>query len=181
MKNSKLINTLSEIVPLVVFFVSYKLYGIIAATAGVVIATLICTAISYILNRYVSVINIIATIIIAIFGSITIFTNNPVFIKLKPTIVSGIFAAILWFGVLRGRGYLKKVLVRGGMNMSDEAWVTLSKRYAIFLTLLACINEIVWRSFSEEIWVTFKVFGIITLSTFFVLSQIPFITRNQRA
>jgi len=111
-------------------------------------------------------------------GSLTIMSNNPIFIKIKPTIVSLIFAAILLFGVFRKQGYLKKVL-GSKIDMHDHAWIELSKRFALLFIFLAVLNEIVWRVYSESTWVTFKVFGISIITCIFILAQAPFFNKNK--
>ena len=115
---------------------------------------------------------LISAIIVVLFGSLTILFDNPIFIKLKPTIINIIFALALFIGNLKGKPLLKLFLEKS-LKMPDVAWQILSKRYAILFLVLAIINEIVWRNFSS-FWVNFKVFGILGISTLFIISQIPF-------
>ncbi len=176
----KFITTISEVLPLVSFFFFYKFYGIIAATSAIVVSTIICVAINYWQTRYISKISIISTAIISVFGLITIISKDTTFIKIKPTIINAIFAAILIFGLLRNKSYLKPVLGHA-LNITEKAWLELTKRFALFCIFMALLNEVMWRFFSEATWVGFKVFGIIGLSLLFMLSQAPFINRNSIA
>jgi intracellular septation protein len=168
---------LLEIVPLLVFFGLYKQYDIIYATAGVVIATIIAQLITYFYERKFSAVQLVATGLLAIFGSITIFSGDSTFIKLKPTIINLVFASILFFGTLRKKGLLKFVF-GNAIEMSEKNWIILSRRWSFFFLLLAMLNELVWRNFSEEFWVNFKVFGILGLTFLFLLTQMTFLHKN---
>ena len=168
---------LLEIIPLLVFFGLYKQYDIIYATAGVVIATLIAQLITYFFERKFSVIQLVATGLLAVFGSITIFSGDSTFIKLKPTFINLIFAAILFVGTLRKKGFLKFVF-GNAIEMSEKNWIVFSKRWALFFFCLAILNELVWRNFSENFWVNFKVFGILGLTFLFLLTQLQFLNKN---
>jgi intracellular septation protein len=121
---------------------------------------------------------IITSAVLVVFGSLTLYTGNSLFIKLKPTIINIMFALILFIGI-----WLKKPLIKhvfnNEINLSDENWFILSKRWGLFFFLLGTLNEIVWRTYPEDLWVKFKVFGMLGLAFIFTLSQIPFITRNR--
>ena len=177
MDKNKVIKSSCEFLPLIAFFVAYKLFGLIAATATIVVTTVLCTMVNYIYNKEVSLVNIVSVIIITIFGSITIFSNNTMFIKLKPTIVNLTFASILLFGIVRKKSYLK-LLFDKAITLPDDVWITLSKRFVLFFLFMAGLNEFVWRFFTEETWVWFKVLGILALGPIFIASQIPFIKKH---
>jgi intracellular septation protein len=176
-KNNKVIKFLCDFLPLIAFFISYKLLGIMAATATIVVVTVISTIINYVYNKELSLVNIISAILITVFGSITVLSNNAMFIKLKPTIVNLIFASILLFGVMRKKSYLKLIFDKA-ITLPDEMWIILSKRFALFFLFMAGLNEFIWRVFSEELWVWYKVFGIIILGPVFIASQIYFIKKH---
>lgn len=173
----KLITTITEILPLVLFFFFYKFYGIIAATISIVASTIVGTAINYWQTRHISKVSVISTCVISVFGFITIISKDTTFIKIKPTIINIIFAAILIFGLLRNKSYLKPVLGHA-LHITERAWLELTKRFALFCIFIALLNEVMWRFFSEATWVSFKVFGIIGLSLVFMLMQAPFISKN---
>lgn len=174
----KTVSVLSELLPLVIFLVLYKKQGIITATYGIVITSISAVAINYIVNRQIKMQSIIALVILTLFGGLTIYSKNADFIKLKPTIINLIFAAILLGGLYKKIGLLKYVLGEA-ITMSEDSWCRLSFRFGLFFLFLAGLNEIVWRGFSEASWVAFKVYGLLPLMLGFTFSQTPFISRNQ--
>ena len=171
------LKSITEFGPLLIFFATYKFQGLIAATAALIVATLIVLAITYYLIRTITMMPLITAAVVSIFGGITIFSGNDLFIKIKPTIINLVFAAILIIGLLRGKGLLK-YLFDSTIKMSDEAWKSFSLRWAIFFVILAAINEYVWRNFSTDIWVNFKVFGLLGATFVFILTQVPFLNKN---
>jgi intracellular septation protein len=116
--------------------------------------------------------------LVLVFGGLTIWLSNDVFIKIKPTILYTMFAAILLGGLAFGRLFIKIVLGQM-LRLNDPAWRTLTWRWSAFFLVLAVANEIVWRNFSTNTWVAFKAFGVIPLTLLFAMSQTPFISRHQ--
>lgn len=168
---------LSEMGPLLVFFICHKFYGLIAATAALMITTIISVIIVYYIEKKVPMMPLISAILLGIFGGLTIFSQNELFIKIKPTLINMLFAIILIGGVAFKKGFLK-YLMGSAMNMSDKAWLTFSLRWGIFFIFLAIVNEIVWRNFDTDFWVKFKVFGMLPLSIGFMVTQMPFLMKN---
>lgn len=168
---------ISEILPVAAFFIAYKFYDIITATIVIVSFSWFGIVITYIFNRKASTMHLFTVAIITIFGCLTIFSRNPVFVKMKPTIINLLFAGIISFGLIKDKIFLKNLLGEK-ISLSKENWVVLSKKFAIFFVFLASTNELVWRNFSEESWVYFKTFGILPLTILFVLSQAKFILKN---
>ena len=113
---------------------------------------------------------LITAILVVIFGGLTIWLNNPIFIKMKPTLIYLIFSAILGYGLLKKKSYLK-ILMGSAIPMNEEGWLILSKRFVGFFVLLAFTNEIIWRFFSQDFWVNFKTFGLPILLIFFMALQ----------
>ena len=169
---------LIDLCPLLGFLIAYKLKGILAATVVLVILSLLSIIIIYYLEKKIAKVPLFSAIIVAFFGGLTIFFKDPIFIKLKPTIINIGFAIALIVGNIRGKPLLKLFLNKS-LSMPDIAWATLSRRYAILFMILAILNEIIWRNFTEDIWVNFKVFGILGVSTVFIFMQMPFITKHQ--
>lgn len=176
--------TLLEIGPLAIFFIAYKFApneetALINATIYLVIATIIALSISWFRDRHIPAAPLISAILVVVFGGMTVALDDPLFIKLKPTIVNLLFA-----GILLGAGYffrkgLLQFLLEAAMKMDDENWRILSIRWGYFFIFLAMVNEIIWRSFSEEFWMHFKVFGMLPLTITFALSQMPFMLKNK--
>jgi intracellular septation protein len=166
--------------PLAVFFVAYVTLGLMAATAGLVGASLIALMLAWVIERRVPLVPLVTTVIVVIFGGLTLWLQDETFIKMKPTIVQLLFAAILLVSVLLRRPVLRSLLGPMMPPMSDAAWRQFTLRYALFFVVMAGLNELVWRTQSTDFWVTFKVFGLSGLTFLFILSQIPFVGRQAR-
>jgi intracellular septation protein len=167
--------------PLAAFFLVYLTAGLMAATAAIIVASLLALALSWLAERRVPLIPLITAVIVALFGGLTLWLNDETFIKMKPTIVQALFAAILLGGLALDKPLLKLLLGAALPTMSDAAWRQFTLRYALFFIAMAALNEVVWRTQSTDVWVTFKVFGLAGLTILFILSQIPFVTRHSAA
>jgi len=185
MKNSdkSFIKNLCEYLPLIIFFGVYKLshnpMPIIPATLSMIIVTFITLLISYILYKEIPLMPLVSAIILGIFGGLTVLLKDDIFIKLKPTIINSLFAAILLYGYIIKKPFLYYIL-GSQIKVSHNAWLKLSLRWAAYFLFLAFLNEIIWRSFSTDFWVQFKVFGMLPLTLIFTMSQIPFIMREMK-
>jgi intracellular septation protein len=166
--------------PLAIFFLVYVGAGLMAATAAIIAASLIGLALAWTLQRRVPLIPLLTAAVVAVFGGLTLWLQDETFIKMKPTIVQALFAAILLGGLVLDRPLLKPLLGRMMPPMSDTAWRRFTLRYALFFVAMALLNEAVWRTQSTDVWVTFKVFGLTGLTFLFILAQMPFITRESR-
>ena len=111
------------------------------------------------------------------FGTLTLLLQDEDFIKLKPTITNCLFAAILFSGLAFGRPLLRP-LFGSVLDLSPRGWRTLTMRWASFFVVLAALNEFVWRSFPTDVWVDFKVFGIMPLTLVFAMAQVPLLKRE---
>ncbi|MDA1133170.1 MAG: septation protein A [Proteobacteria bacterium] len=165
-----------EIGPLVVFFVANARAGIFVATGALMVAILLSVAASYALERRLPAMPLVTAVVVLVFGGLTLYLQDELFIKLKPTIVNLLFAAAIFAGLLMRRNVLRVVLGTV-MRLTDEGWRRLAVRWGGFFVVLAILNEIVWRNFSTDTWVTFKVFGIMPLTIAFSLAQVPLLTR----
>ena len=168
-----------DIGPLAVFFIYYKISGeLIDAILPLMLATVISVVISYILEKKIPIMPTLGAGIVIIFGGLTIIFDNKIFIFMKPTIINIIFAAILYGGII-----LKKPLLRyllgSALRLEDEGWAILTQRWIAFFIALAVLNEIVWRTMSEDFWVSFKVFGILPITFIFTMTQFPLIKKYQ--
>jgi intracellular septation protein len=164
--------------PLVVFFISYKIWGLMPATGLLMAASVLAIATSYVLTRRLAWAPLVTTIIVVIFGGLTLILNNETFIKMKPTIIEGLFSATLWVGLLLKRPLLHHVLGQG-LRLDETGWRRLELRLAVFFGVMAILNEIVWRTFSTDAWINFKVFGLVGLTALFMMLQAPLIRRHQ--
>lgn len=171
------VKLVTEIGPLVVFFFSNAKFGIFAATGAFMVATVIALTVSYVINRKIATLPLVTGVFVMVFGGLTIWLNDELFIKLKPTIVNTLFACILLGGLAAGKSLLQLVL-DSVFELTDEGWRKLTFRWAVFFLFLAMLNEIVWRNFSTDAWVNFKVFGIMPITMIFALSQMRLLQRH---
>lgn len=148
------------------------------ATGAFMIATIIALVVGWTVERKVPVMPLVSGIFVLIFGGLTLVLADELFIKLKPTLVNMLFAVILFGGLLTGRSLLKP-LFGAAVQLTERGWRVLTLRWAIFFVVLAVLNEIVWRSFSTDFWVSFKLFGIMPLTFLFAISQTPLFLREQ--
>lgn len=168
----------TEYGPLLAFFVVYLSRGLMPATAVLLAVTAVGLVLSWLYLRRLPWLPVIAAAGVGIFGGLTLWFQDDTFIKMKPTIVNLIFAAILLGGLAVNKLPLQKVLGKS-ITVSEVGWRALTLRWGLFFILLAALNETVWRTQSEEFWVGFKVFGLIGLTVLFSISQVPLILRHK--
>jgi intracellular septation protein len=164
--------------PLVVFFIANWLGGIFVATGVFMVVMLLAIAIGFAIERRISPMPVISAALVLVFGGLTLWLANETFIKIKPTILYLMFAAVLVGGLFAGRIFLK-ILLAATFNLPDRAWRILTWRWAIFFLVIAVANEIVWRNATTDQWVAFKVWGLFPLTLAFAFAQTPFLLRNQ--
>lgn len=177
-----------EFGPLAIFFFANS-YGdrwfgvatdqrIFVATGVFMVASLISLALSKILLNHLPRMAVMNAVVVTVFGGLTLALNDELFIKLKPTIVNSLFGCVLLGGLAMGRPLLPYVL-DSVMSLTAEGWKKLTFRWGLFFFVLAAINEIVWRNFSTDFWVGFKVWGIMPITIAFALSQTPLILKYE--
>src|SRR4051812_2210635 len=162
--------------PLVLFFLVNAKLGIFYATGVFMAAVMVALVVSYVLIRRLPVMTVVSAIIVLVFGGLTIFLADETFIKVKPTIIYLLFAGTLFGGLLL-RKPLLEIVFDQMFHLTEEGWRKLTLRWAIFFLGLAVLNEIVWRNFSTDVWVSFKVFGALPLTFIFALLQVPLLTK----
>lgn len=165
-----------EVGPLVAFFIANSRGGIITGTGVFMVATIISLGLSLSLFRRIPILPLATAVFVLIFGGLTIILNDDFFIKIKPTVVNTLFGVLLLGGLALKR-LVMKPLLGTVLALTDEGWRKLSVRWAFFFFVLAILNEIVWRNVSTDMWVNFKVFGIMPLTILFSFSQVPLLTR----
>lgn len=164
--------------PLVAFFAAYLAAGLFAATAALMAVTVVAVGLSLAIERRLPIMPVVTAAVVMVFGGLTLWLNDERFIKMKPTIVQALFSLVLFGGLLFGRPLLKPLL-KSAWRLTDRGWYVITLRFALFFAAMAILNEIVWRSFSTDVWVNFKIFGILALTFVFTAFQVPVITRHQ--
>lgn len=167
-----------EFGPLALFFVASARFNLYVATATLMVGVVVALAISYVVTRRVPTMPLVTAVAVLVFGALTFYFDNPVFIKVKPTIVNALFGSALLGGLLFGKPLLPIVLDTA-LHLDRPGWVKLTFRWGLFFFFLAALNEIVWRTQSDVFWAGFKVFGTMPITIVFALSQIPLIMRHE--
>ncbi|GGG01651.1 putative intracellular septation protein A [Rhizobium wenxiniae] len=150
---------------------------LLVATALFMVATVISLVISKIVFKHLPVMPFVSGIVVMIFGGLSIWLQDETFIKMKPTIVNTLFGVVLLGGLFFGKSLLGYVF-NAAFNLDAEGWKKLTLRWGVFFLFLAILNEVVWRNFSDEAWVNFKVWGTMPITILFTLSQMPLIMRH---
>jgi len=165
-----------ELGPLLLFFSANSRFGIFVGTATFMIAVVIALGVSYMLTRHVPLMTLVSAVVVMVFGGLTLLLQDELFIKLKPTIIYSLFGAVLLGGLLAGRPFLA-LLFDSVFHLTDEGWRRLTLRWIVFFFVLAVANELVWRTQSTDVWLSFKVFGVMPLTFLFGALQYPLVTK----
>jgi intracellular septation protein len=171
-----LLKLVFDLGPLALFFFANSRYGIFVATGTFMVAVLAAVAASYVLTRHLPIMPVVTAVVVVVFGGLTLILHNDLFIKLKPTIIYLLFGAVLLGGLMFGKSFLG-VVFDSLFHLTEEGWRKLTLRWALFFLALAVLNEIVWRSTSTDVWVNFKVFGVMPLTLIFGALQYPLLKK----
>ena len=175
--NPQLRRLLLDLGPLFVFFLAFEFRGIFVATGIFMVAVLAALAVGWHLEKRLSPIPLITAVLVMIFGSLTLYLHNDVFIKMKPTVLYTIFGATLLGGLFFDRLFIKYVF-NEAFDLTEKGWRGLTWRWGVFFLILAALNEAVWRHTTTATWVSFKVWGIMSLIFIFALAQTPFLLKH---
>ena len=177
--NKSFLKFITDFGPLLIFFTIYYKSGnnLSAAIPPLIISTLIAVAIMYFVEKKIPYVPLIGAVVISLFGGLTLYFNNPIFIYMKPTIVNLIFAAILLISNLHFNKNYLKLFLQTAFQLNDEGWKKLNFRWAYFFIFLAILNELVWRTQPETTWVNFKVWGMLPITIIFTAMQLPLINK----
>ena len=180
MADKKQLNPILKLVldigPLVLFFAANSKFGIFAATGAFMAAVLIALTVSYAMTRHIAIMPVVTAVIVLVFGGLTLFLHDDLFIKLKPTIIYVLFGGTLLGGLALDKPFLS-ILFDQMFHLSEEGWRKLTWRWALFFFALAIANEIVWRTQTTDFWVSFKLFGVVPLTFLFGALQMPLINK----
>ena len=177
--NKSFLKFITDFGPLLIFFTIYYKSGnnLSIAIPPLIISTLIAVAIMYFVEKKIPYVPLIGAIVISLFGGLTLYFDNPIFIYMKPTIVNIIFAVILIVSNIYFNKNFLKLFLQTAFQLNDEGWKKLNFRWAYFFIFLAILNEIVWRTQPETTWVNFKVWGMLPITIIFTAMQLPLINK----
>ena len=189
-KGGAWLKLLLEIGPLMVFFFAYnqgeaigamigypEMKPIIAATVVFIPTMIVSVLASFWITREVAVMPLVSLVLVCVFGGLTIWLNDETFIKMKPTILNLIFATVLIVGLYFKKMFLKMIF-QEGWSITDKGWYLLTVRWSIFFVAMAILNEVIWRNFSEEFWVNFKVWGNLPITMIFAIFQMRLVFQH---
>ncbi len=165
-----------ELGPLLVFFGVNAKFHLFVATGAFMVAIVAAMIASYVVTKHVPIMALVTAAVVLVFGTLTLVLHDETFIKVKPTIIYGLFAAVLGGGLLFGRSFIA-VMFDQMFNLTPHGWRLLTARWALFFFGMAILNEVIWRTQSTDFWVAFKAFGVIPLTMGFAILQMPLIKR----
>jgi len=179
--NKSLLKFITDFGPLLIFFTIYYKSGnnLKVAIPPLIISTLVAVTIVYFIEKKIPYLPLIGAVLISIFGGLTLYFNNPVFLYIKPTIINIVFATALLFGKIFFKINFLRFFFKNAFQLDELGWNKLNNRWAYFFIFLAILNEIIWRTQSETIWVNFKVWGILPLTFIFTALQLPLINKHK--
>jgi intracellular septation protein len=162
--------------PLLIFFAANSRFGIFAATGAFMVAIVIALGVAYALTRHLPIMPLVTAVVVVVFGTLTLVLHDELFIKVKPTIIYVLFGGVLLGGLAFGKSLLG-VVFDSVFHLTEEGWRKLTLRWGLFFLALAVLNEIVWRTQTTDVWVSFKVFGVVPLTFLFAGLQYPLLTK----
>ena len=179
--NKSFLKFITDFGPLLIFFTIYYKSGnnLTVAIPPLIIATLIAVVIMYFVEKKIPYVPLIGGIVISLFGGLTLYFNNPIFLYMKPTIVNSIFAGTLIISKIFFNKNFLKFFLQSAFQLNEFGWNKLNFRWAYFFIFLAILNEIVWRTQPETTWVNFKVWGMLPITFIFTGLQLPLINRHK--
>ncbi len=179
--NKSFLKFIADFGPLLIFFIIYYKSGnnLSLAIPPLIVSTLIAVVGIYFLERKIPYIPLVGGIVISLFGGLTLYFNNPIFLYMKPTIINIIFALVLLFGKIFFHKNFLEFFFKGAFQLNETGWTKLNSRWAYFFIFLAILNEIIWRTQPETTWVNFKVWGILPITFIFTALQLPMINKHK--
>lgn len=172
----QIIKLVLELGPLVVFFIVNARVDIFAATAWFMGAMVVSLVLSKLIMKRIAIMPLVTGVVVLVFGGLTLYLQDDTFIKMKPTIVNTLFGGVLLGGMLFGQSMLKYVFGEV-YKLQERGWWLMTLRWGIFFFVLAVLNEVIWRNFTTDQWVAFKVWGIMPLTLVFSMFQLPLLNK----
>ena len=179
--NKSFLKFITDFGPLLIFFTIYYKSGnnLTIAIPPLIVATIVAVIIMYFVERKIPYVPLVGGIVISLFGGLTLYFDNPIFLYMKPTVVNIIFAVILIVSKIFFNKNFLKLFLQTAFQLNDIGWNKLNFRWAYFFIFLAILNEFVWRTQPETTWVNFKVWGMLPITFIFTGLQMPLINRHK--
>ena len=168
---------LADFFPVLLFFVAYKVYDIYVATAVAIIASFVQVTVHWLKHRRFENMHLVTLAIMVVFGGATLFLQDEMFIKWKPTVINWVFAAVFLGSHYIGEKTIIQRMMGAAMTLPDQVWVKLNISWILFFVAIGVLNLYVVYNFDTDTWVNFKLFGLMGITFAFVILQIPFLTK----
>ena len=177
--NKSFLKFITDFGPLVIFFFFYynNDKNLSVAIPPLIVATLIALFVVWFIEKKIPMMPLLSGILITFFGGLTIYFKDPIFIYIKPTIINILFALALLLGKYFTKEPVLKIIMGKAISLTDIGWELLNRRWIFLFFGLAILNELIWRTQSEEFWVNFKVWGMLPITLIFTGLQIPLINK----
>ena len=168
---------LFDLFPIILFFVAYKLVDIYVATGVAIVASIVQIGWLRLSGRAIEPMQWASLAIIVVFGGMTLLLQDETFIKWKPTVLYGLFAAVLAGGKLFFGRDLIRVVMGKQLTLPDPVWARLNLAWLLFFAAMGGLNLFVAYNFTTDVWVNFKLFGTLGLTLAFVIGQAVYLGR----
>lgn len=169
---------LYDFLPILLFFIAYKLYDIYVATAVAIVATAVQVGVSWLRHRKVERMPLITLGLLVVLGGATLVLRDATFIKWKPTAVNWLFGAVFLGSQFIGRKTIVERMLGANLDLPAPVWVRLNLAWALFFFAMGVVNLYVAFNFDENTWVNFKLFGMLGLTLAFVVGQGFYLARH---
>ncbi|CDH45795.1 MAG: septation protein A [Candidatus Competibacteraceae bacterium] len=169
---------LFDFLPILLFFIAYKLADIYVATGVLIGVTLAQVGWIWLRQHRVEKIPLFTAGLVLVLGGATLILHDPIFVKWKPTVVNGLFAVVFLGSLFIGQKTLLERMMGGQLELPAPIWVKLTLAWAAFFLTMGLANLYVAFNFDENTWVNFKLFGMLGLTLVFVLAQAAYMSRH---
>ena len=169
---------LTDFLPILLFFIAYKMFDIYVATAVAIAATFLHVALTWLKTRKIATMQLVTLAILVIFGGLTLYLHNEQFIQWKPTVINWIFGAAFLGSQFVGEKTVVERLMSAQINLPDQIWRRLNLSWVTFFLIMGGANLYVMYNFDRDTWVNFKLFGMLGMTMVFLVIQSLFLARH---
>jgi intracellular septation protein len=169
---------LFDFFPILLFFITYKVFDIYTATAVAIVASILQVLVAWLKTRKFETMHLMTLVIIMVFGGLTLYLQDEQFIKWKPTVVNWLFGFVFLSSQWLGDKTMIERMMGGNLTLPSTIWRTLNLGWTLFFFLIGGVNYYVMSYFNTDTWVNFKMFGMLGLTFLFVLLQSFYLSRH---